>query len=45
MGSNFDENVEESKTLPLVKNLDDASEHVPIWGVTKERVLALPHPI
>jgi len=28
-----------------VKNLDDASEYVPLWGVTKERILALPHPI
>ena len=26
----------------MVKNLDDASEYVPIWGVTKERVLAFP---
>ena len=40
MGSNFDENGEESETHPVVKNLDDASEYVPIWGVTKERVLA-----
>jgi len=45
MGSNFDENVEESKTHPLVKNLDDEREYVPIWGAMKERVLALPHPI
>jgi len=31
--------------MALVKNLDNASEYVPIWAVTKERILALPHPI
>jgi len=45
MSSDLNENGEESETHPLVKNLDDASEYVPIWEVTKEMVLALPHPI
>jgi len=30
MGSNFDEHDEETKTHPLVENIDDASEYVPI---------------
>jgi len=44
MGSNFDEHGEEAKTHPVVENIDDASKYAPIWGMTKERVLALPHP-
>jgi len=45
MGSNFDKHGEEAKTHPVVENLDDASEYIPVRGMTKERVLALPHPI
>jgi len=45
MRSDFNENGEESEIHPLVKNLDNASEYVTIWGVTKERILALPYPI
>jgi len=28
-----------------VENLDDAGEYIPVRGMTKERVLALPNPI
>jgi len=45
MGSNFDKHGEEAKTHPLVENLDNASQYIPIRGMTKERVLALPNPI
>ena len=39
MVSNFDKHGEEAKTHSLVEKSDDAS----VWGMTKERVLALPH--
>jgi len=45
VSSDFNEDGEESEIHPLVKNLDDASQHVTIGGVAKKRVLALPHPV
>jgi len=45
VGSNFDKHAEEAETCPLVEDLNDASEYIPIRGMTKERVLALPNPI
>jgi len=45
MGSDFDEHGEEAKTHPFVENLDDASEYIPVWGMSKEGILALPHSI
>jgi len=45
MGSDFDKHGEEAKTHPLVEKLDDASEYIPVRGMTKEKVLALPNPI
>jgi len=45
MGSDFDKHGEEAKTHPLVENLDDAGEYIPVWGMSKEGILALPHPI
>jgi len=45
MGSDFDKHGEEVKTHPLAENLDDAGEYIPVRGMTKEKVLALPHPI
>jgi len=35
MGFNSNKHCEEAKTYPLVENLDDASEYIPIWGMTK----------
>jgi len=45
MGFDFDKHGEEAKTHPLVDNLDDAGEYIPVWGMSKEGILALPHPI
>jgi len=28
-----------------LKNLDDVGEYIPVWGMSKEGILALPHPI
>jgi len=45
MGSDFDKHGEEARTHPFVENLDDASEYISAWGMSKEGILALPHPI
>jgi len=45
MGSDFDKHGEEAYAHPLVENLDDAGEYISVWGVSKEGILALPHPI
>ena len=45
MGSDFDKHGEEVHTHPLVENLADVGEYVSVWGVSKEGILALPHPI
>ena len=45
MSSDFDKHGEEAKILPLVKNLDDVGEYIPVWGMSKEGILALPNPI
>jgi len=45
MGSDFDEHGEEAHTHPLVEDLDDAGEYISIWGMSKEGILALIHPI
>jgi len=45
MGSDFDKHGEEAQTHPLVENHDDAGEYVSVWGVSKEGIFALPHPI
>jgi len=45
MDSDFDKHGEEAKTHLLVENLDDAGEYIPVWGMSKEGILALPHPI
>jgi len=45
MGSDFDEHGEEAHTDPLVENLDDAGKYISVWEMSKEGILALPHPI
>jgi len=45
VSSDFNQDGEESEIHPLMKNLDNTSKYVTIRGVTKKRVLALPHPI
>ena len=45
MGSDFDKHGEEAKTHPLVENLHHAGEYISVWEMSKEGILAHPHPI
>ena len=45
MSSDFDKHGEEAQTHPLVENLDDAGEYISVWGMSKEGILTLPHPL
>jgi len=34
MGSDFNKHGEEAHTHPLVENLDDAGDHISVWGMS-----------
>ena len=45
MGSDFDKHDQEAHTHPLVEDFDDAGEYIAVCGMSKEGILAPPHPI